>query len=168
VAAVPERSLRILQVNTFDVGGGAATVAWSLFTAYRERGHRSRLAVGQKRSNDPDVLEVPHPALHGRWSAFWREQHQRLQQQRGQSRRPLSVGRVARGLAHVLGEPERVLDQFRGVEDFHFPGSREIMRRAPLEADIVHGHNLHGSYFDPRQLPTLSHRVPVVLTLHDA
>jgi glycosyltransferase involved in cell wall biosynthesis len=34
--------------------------------------------------------------------------------------------------------------------------------------EIVHAHNLHGGYFDLRQLPRLSQRVPFVLTLHDA
>jgi glycosyltransferase involved in cell wall biosynthesis len=34
--------------------------------------------------------------------------------------------------------------------------------------DIVHCHNLHGYYFDPRVLPRLSRQLPVVFTLHDA
>ena len=32
----------------------------------------------------------------------------------------------------------------------------------------MHMHNLHGGYFDLRELPYLTHRVPTVITLHDA
>ena len=32
---------------------------------------------------------------------------------------------------------------------------------------MIHGHNLHGGYFDLRQLAPMSHRLPVALTLHD-
>jgi glycosyltransferase involved in cell wall biosynthesis len=38
----------------------------------------------------------------------------------------------------------------------------------PERPDIVHCHNLHGSYFDLRALPWLSQQVPTILTLHDA
>jgi glycosyltransferase involved in cell wall biosynthesis len=33
---------------------------------------------------------------------------------------------------------------------------------------IVHAHNLHGGYFDLRQLPRIARSLPTVLTLHDA
>src|SRR5690349_6453727 len=52
------RPLRILQINTLDLGGGAEKVAWNLFRAYRQRGMESWLAVGNKRSNDPGVLPI--------------------------------------------------------------------------------------------------------------
>ena len=53
--------MRILQVSPADVvGGGAEKIAWNLFTVYRELGHDSRLAVGHKRSSDPDVHELSH------------------------------------------------------------------------------------------------------------
>src|SRR4029078_887423 len=40
------RRLNILQVNTFDVGGGAEQVAMNLLRSYRARGHGSWLALG--------------------------------------------------------------------------------------------------------------------------
>lgn len=61
------RRLGILQVSTFDTFGGAARVAWGLFQAYRRRGHDAWLAVGERRSDDPDVF--PIPAADGRWRA---------------------------------------------------------------------------------------------------
>jgi glycosyltransferase involved in cell wall biosynthesis len=53
-----ERPLTILQLSTSDVGGGAEGVALSLHRLYREMGHHSILAVGEKRSDDPDVLAI--------------------------------------------------------------------------------------------------------------
>jgi len=68
---VVERPLTILQVNTADIGNGADRVAWNLFQAYREKGHRSSFAVGYKRSEDPDIFLLPnHPSLNP-WTWFW-------------------------------------------------------------------------------------------------
>jgi glycosyltransferase involved in cell wall biosynthesis len=50
--------LRIVQVSTFDVAGGAAKVAWKLHEKFRQRGHESVLVVGWKQSLDPDVLAI--------------------------------------------------------------------------------------------------------------
>ena len=55
-----ENHCNILQVNTRDVGGGAEKVAADLFCAYRSLGYGSRLAVGYKSGDDPDVLRIPH------------------------------------------------------------------------------------------------------------
>jgi hypothetical protein len=76
-------SLRILQVSTSDIHGGAEKVAWDLFTSYRARGHRSWLAVGQKRSNDPDVLQIPNQERRGRGYHFFQRIASRLQQVNG-------------------------------------------------------------------------------------
>ena len=161
---MPERQLRILQVSTDEIHGGAAKVARDLFTAYRERGHVSWLAVGEKRSHDPDVLLIPNREARGAWYRFWQRAGSRL--------RPGSTAQPEAGLwprlTRALSEPARWLDSFRGIEDFHFPGSRRLLDLTPSEPQVVHCHNLHGGYFDLRLLPHLSRRVPVVLTLHDA
>ena len=62
------RRLRILQVSTYDVSGGAEKVAWDLFDTYRTRGHGSWLAVGTRRSADPDVLPIEHDAHRTPWA----------------------------------------------------------------------------------------------------
>jgi glycosyltransferase involved in cell wall biosynthesis len=161
---VPERPLRILQVSTYDIHGGAAKVAWNLFAAYRARGHASWLAVGEKRSEDPDVLLIPNQALRGRWYHFWHQAGSRLH--------PTSssppAARLLRRLINGLAEPARRIDVFRGVEDFHFPGTRGLLTLTSQRPDLVHCHNLHGGYFDLRLLPWLSQQLPVILTLHDA
>jgi glycosyltransferase involved in cell wall biosynthesis len=159
-----EQSLRILQVSTFDTIGGAEKVAWNLFQAYRARGYGSWLAVGHKLGNDADVWVIPNSGLHGRWTRFWWGLHSHLQSQQRQSQAVLRLG----GLAQALAEPGRALDHHRGIEDFHFPGTWQLLKLAGPWPDIVHCHNLHGEYFDLRALPYLSQQVPMVVTLHDA
>jgi len=159
-----ERRLAILQVNTRDAGGGAEHVVRNLFEAYRAAGHRSHLAVGYKRSRDPDVSRIDHgtegPMLRRlAWRVF-----QGLQPFYG---RVPGVRRACRA-AHDLASAERRCHRISGLEDFDYPGSRRIDAAAPFEPDLIHMHNLHGSYFDLRALPAISRRFPTVLTLHDA
>ena len=160
--SVAERPLRILQVGPADLAGGAERVAWNLFLAYRACGHLSWLAVGRKRSPDPDVLRIPDPD--GGWFQFWQRAHSRLQPLEASAQGARLLSRLARRLA----EPGRFLDERLGRESFRFPGSRALLRFAPQRPDVVHCHNLHDAYFDLRTLPWLSQQLAVVLTLHDA
>lgn len=50
--------MRILQVSTMDLNGGAEKVAWKLHHAFRARGHDSILVVGVKRSGDEHTIEL--------------------------------------------------------------------------------------------------------------
>lgn len=157
-----QRRLNILQVSTRDILGGAEKVAWNLFQAYLQRGHDSWLAVGRKLSDDPRVLIIPNEESRSRWPRMCHKTQHRLQRLgfRG-------ISRLARWLS-LLGEPQRFLDKWQGIEDFHFPGTASLLDCPPHRPDIVHAHNLHGEYFDLRCLPWLSQQVPMVLTLHDA
>jgi glycosyltransferase involved in cell wall biosynthesis len=162
--AEPDRALHILQVSTVDIGGGAEKVAWNLFHAYRERGYVSWLAVGRKRSDDPDVLEIPRLRQSVPWGRPCWILHGRLAPLEGHVRGIWRLRYWLRTLAGGWPEIEREL----GREDFNFPGSRRLLQLAPRQPDVVHAHNLHGDYFDLRILPWLSRQVPVILTLHDA
>ena len=159
-----ERPLRILQVSTVDIKGGAERVAWNLFTAYRARGHSSWLAVGEKRTDDPDVLIIPNQESRGRWHDFFQGVSSRLKQIEPK----LGVKPKLSVLAGNLSEPGRWVDYHLGVENFHFPGTKRLLTVTGIQPDIVHAHNLHGGYFDLRMLPKLSQQVPTVMTLHDA
>lgn len=160
----PEQSLRILQVNTSDIAGGAEKVAWNLLQTYRERGHTSWLAVGNKRSDDTDVLEIPYHRSSVSWARPCWLLHGRLSHFEG---RVPGVRRLRYWLRTLAGGwPE--IDWARGREDFNHPGSRQLLQLSPSRPDVVHVHNLHGNYFDLRLLPQLSHQTPLVLTLHDA
>ena len=157
-------ALRILQVSTSDGGGGAEKVAWNLFQAYRQRGLLSWLAVGYKRSDDPDVLLIPNDAYHSKWARTWAAIGNMLSPFVGKVR---GAWRLQR-LLHSIGQFRRQLEVWFGHEDFDFPGTWRLLDLPPERPDIVHCHNLHGRYFDLRVLPWLSQQVPTVLTLHDA
>ena len=149
--------MRVLHVNTRDSTGGAAKVARMLMEGYRDRGHRSWMAVGVKHLADPDVVAIDNAAAAGPWARPWWRLHDSL---------PLG-SRRARTVAASLAAPGKVVkDQF-GIEDFEYPGTRRLLDLVPEVPDIVHLHNLHGRYFDLRELRRLSQTVPVVVTLHD-
>jgi glycosyltransferase involved in cell wall biosynthesis len=151
--------MRVLQVSSADIRGGAEKVAWNLFSACRARGHESWLAVGDKYTDDPDILLIPNQAERGAWYHFWRAIAGPLEQAV-----PGPLARLAGGIA----SPRRRLDYYLGVEDFHAPGTARLLSLPPRPPDIVHAHNLHGDYFDLRALPWLSQQSSLLLTLHDA
>jgi glycosyltransferase involved in cell wall biosynthesis len=159
------RPLRILQVSTADIGGGAEKIAWDLLQNYRARGESSWLAVGYKRGRDPDVIAIPKLEPDSWWSRFWLNLAKRLKADQGKGNRLSSRARTA---LRTLARPRHELGVRFGVEDFDYPGTKRLLQLAPNKPDVVHCHNLHGGYFDLRFLPWLSYRVPVILTLHDA
>jgi glycosyltransferase involved in cell wall biosynthesis len=152
--------LRILQVSAVDNQGGAAKVATKLFEAYAARGHRSWLAVGVKRSKEANIFSISHaPGARG-WGRPWWSLHDRVRSY---------SGRASRATAFIAS-PQKILDNFRGVENFTFPGTQRLLGLAPEAPDVVHLHNLHGffGYFDLREIQKLSRAVPMVVTLHDS
>jgi len=64
-AAPPRRSLRISLINTVDKKGGAARVAWMLKQGLKARGHRTKMFVGQRYSDDPDVAVITNSDIDG-------------------------------------------------------------------------------------------------------
>lgn len=155
--------MRILQVNTVDIGGGAGNVVWELFRSYRSLGHSCALAVGWKRSEDPNVRIIASDKYRNPWAKL-------CYLVRGL--KPLKVKiwgfRPMQGLLGLIAEPIRFSKRKYGIEDFHYPGSWRVIADSPVQPQIVHCHNLHGGYFDLRTIPWLSHRIPVIFTVHDA
>ncbi|MBF0168528.1 MAG: polysaccharide deacetylase family protein [Alphaproteobacteria bacterium] len=132
--------MKIATLNTLDHEGGAAKIASQLVEGYRRRGHESWLIVGRgKSSEDPFRIVL--------------SEHAASKQETHLFRPNLS---------------QCVTLQKSGRELQDFPESHEIANLLPKTFDILHAHNLHGGYFDLRQLPVLGRRVPIVLTLHDA
>lgn len=155
-----EKELRILQVSTADIGGGAEKVASDLFHAYRRRGFDSSLAVGMKVTADPDVIPIPNESQRSQWAKLWLGPGAKTEA-------PNQVTQLAR-LSMKVAEPWRTVQQLIGREDFDFPGSWQLLKLNRSPPTIVHCHNLHGDYFDLRALPWLTSQLPVFFTLHDA
>lgn len=157
------RPLRILQVNTYDRWGGAEAVCYNLFRMYHQRGLEAYLAAGRKISDNPNVLPISHDKGRGPWYRLWRGLERCLNWIDNYER----LLCWPRNLIVRLSEPARILDALRGIECFRFPGTFYLLDLPPHRPDIMHGHNLHGEYFDLRALPWLSKQMPLVLTLHD-
>lgn len=152
--------MKILQISTADIAGGAESVAFSLFNGYRSLGHNSWLIVGQKNTDDRDVLILPRKSV---IPSFISKKILKFRGSNG-----------AKRIIENLSDPRYLLQQRRGHENFNFPGSWRILDLTPGKPDIVHCHNLHGlflslgGYFDLRMLKWLSRQKPVILTMHDA
>jgi glycosyltransferase involved in cell wall biosynthesis len=160
------RPLRILQVSTTDVNGGAEKIAWDLFQTYRSRGLESWLVVGRKHSDDPEIFPIPIASDHGSWSKLW--QNLAKPSRSIDQKHTCLICRLRSAVFRTLAHPSHELSCRLGLEDFDHPGSKRLLDLVPSMPDIVHCHNLHGGYFDLRVIPWLSRRAPLLLTLHDA
>lgn len=151
-------------MSALDKAGGAEQVAWNLFKGYQAAQMGSWLAVGKKRSNDPNVFVIAKEGEKGWWGQICDGLASLLNPLSGKLR---GVLRLQANIKEV-GKGSDWIADLRGQENFYFPGSKDILKQAPEAPSILHLHNLHGGYFDPRALEKLSTQVPVVLTLHDA
>ena len=134
-----KNKLNILQINTSDKGGGAEGSAFNLFNEYQERGHKSWLAVGNKKSDEENVFIIPNSYKTG-FERYLR----------------------------TFTQSRKISAWFNGMEDFDFSGTRELFDTIPGCPDIVHCHNLHGYYFDLREISAISKKFPLILNLRDA
>jgi glycosyltransferase involved in cell wall biosynthesis len=157
--------MKILQINTKDLGGGADHVAWSLHRGFRAEGHRSWIYVGRKRRDDPQVIQGDNDAYRTDWARTWVSVGNLLSPL---EKRVPGMWRLRDFLTLGVGQPSRWLKILIGHEDFHFPATGHLLDLLPVKPDIIHCHNLHGGYFDLRALPWLSRQAPLVFTLHDA
>lgn len=160
-----EYSFRILQVSTYDIGGGAEKVAWELFQSYRDRGYISYLAVGLKKTDDKNVMQIPNDENRSSWSRFWINCNESLSP--SVRKIPLIRYRFSK-LLMWIGQSQRSYRILQGQEDFDYPGTWKITQLVPFTPNIIHCHNLHRNYFDLRALQWLSHNFPLIITLHDA
>jgi len=155
--------LTILQVSPSDRGGGAEKVALDLHRAYLARGLDSWLALGARHGDIVNTLAIPNTASRSAWARFVLTAAG-LADPAATSGLPRSLQRIAR----LTAEPARYRRVLAGFEDFDSPGTSGLLELPPHRPDVLHLHNLHGAYFDIRELPALASRVPTVLTMHDA
>lgn len=123
-----QKRLSIVHINTDDIAGGAAKIAWKLSENQRIMGHSSKMLVKNRWSNSEHSILIPH-------------------------------------------ETDDVLSERCHKEGwlyYEFQKSHELINHPLIQsADILHFHNLHGGYFSPFAISSLSHSKPVVWTLHD-
>jgi glycosyltransferase involved in cell wall biosynthesis len=146
--------------------GGAEKIAVNLHRAYRARGHRSYVATAQKTSADPHVLRFDNDALRPPIARAL----MRLAAALAPVEKVKGVKRMQNLLRHPLAQPRRTFRRSLGQEDFDFPATRDLLSLPPERPDLLHLHNLHSpaGFFDLRELPALSARIPTFITLHDA
>ncbi len=155
------RPLTVVTVSTADRGGGAERVARELHESYLAAGEDAWLAVGKKRGDDSRTIELPNRARRSAWTRACLTAADALPQR--------SAGFwLARGLREGVAQPARWAARRMGHEDFDFPGTSALLGVGGRRPDVLHLHNLHGGYFDLRQLPRLSAATTTILTLHDA
>ncbi len=158
------KKLRILQVNTHDIYGGAAKIAMGLFRGYREQGQASWLAVKEKGSDDPQVLLISN---HKGLLRGTERTKSLLGIPSGDSpQRSLGLPRLLGLWSWFQGTHAWLARRF-GYEYWNYPESSKLLSLIPGGVDILHCHNLHGEYFDLGALARFSQRLPTFLTLHD-
>lgn len=155
----------ILTVSPSAVGGGAEKVALSLHREYLARGLDAWLALGCGDDSVPQSLQIPNDDARSLWARTLLAPARSLQRRSTRPNDP--AGLLSRAL-RVVAEPRRYSRVARGHEDFDFPETRHLLELPPRVPDVVHLHNLHGSYFDIRELPAISAARPTMLTMHDA
>jgi hypothetical protein len=155
--------MRILIASSTDLGGGAEISAWNLFNSYRNRGHHAWLAVGGKRSDDPNVFPIPNDACRSLWAKLCYGVGYRIES----ILRDRQINRL-NDCIRAISEPRRWLETEMGYEDYKHPGTHRLLELCGAPPDILHCFNLHGGYFDLRALSGLSGRLPVILDLRDA
>ncbi|AFZ34648.1 glycosyl transferase group 1 [Stanieria cyanosphaera PCC 7437] len=155
----------ILQLSTQDISGGAEKIAYTLHHSYLVKGHNSWLAVGTKKSEESNILEIPNDKYRNPWAKLWLKTANPLFPIIEKNRVAWKFHRL---LTQTIGQPKRWLERQLGHEELDFPASIDILNLPPQQPNILHCHNLHGEYFDLRVLPQLSKQIPTILTLHDA
>lgn len=155
------KPLTILNINTHEARGGAACVARQLHRSFLERGHDSWYVVREKNSDDQRVLSISN--REGRWKKACRRLSAAIH-----ARNPEFAAKVHRALVADIGQPLRWLNSILGREDMLYPDTKRILSLLPAKPDVILCHNLHGGYFDLRQLPALCRAAPVALSMHDA
>jgi len=137
------KEMKIVFINTTDNKGGAADLARGLKRGLQKQGYTVTMFVRNKFTDDPNVIQIRKES-----------------------------GALIKLLAKVTGKDvgSFLYNKIHWLlsNDLEFFNNDILMRSKELkEADIVHCHNLHGSYFNLKNLEKISGEKPVVWSMHD-
>jgi glycosyltransferase involved in cell wall biosynthesis len=150
-------TMHIVQINTFDVNGGAEKISLDLHLSFMNRNIESSLLVGQKISLTKGVVEFPKNF----WYVFWDYLLIRIIPKK------ILNKQLIQRLIRWIKDPVLEFNKSLGIENYFYPSTRKTINQLISEIDLIHFHNLHGNYFDLTFLPEISKIKPVLITLHD-
>lgn len=152
-------SMKILQISTIDIGGGAERVAQNLNDGFIHKGIKSVLALGYRKNKNHDSIVMSPQEFTSEDRSIWGRVLWSLLK--------ADPPRFLRKILIRLFHPKKFLFFLLGREFYDFPVSSQILKQIVHHYDIIQCHNLHGHYFDLRILPYLSKKSNLVHTLHD-
>lgn len=149
--------MTILQINSNDIKGGAASVTWKLHNRINAlKGFESFIAVKQKFTIDKNVLLIDNDLKRNIWFKIFNKI----------SKLAIKYSWFLSRFFKKIANPKLFIYKELGKEYFDFKGLSIILKK--IKPDIIHAHVLHGDYIDIRYLAKISNSIPVVITLHDA
>ena len=122
--------MKILSVSMQEWPGGAETSAYNLFLKYKEMGHESWLLVGNKKTEDRNVFEVP------KWTRATFPAQRLYKWSSGTSKFKSKMAKLG-----ILPWLPRYYAAQAGFGDFGAGGCQRVLRLCPSLPDIVHCHN---------------------------
>jgi glycosyltransferase involved in cell wall biosynthesis len=153
--------LNILTINTEALGGGASQIANSLSQFYSISGHTSTFLNALNSDHVQNISRIDNDEFrNSTWKLFHNLMVVCLKRQI-----PL-LPKLFRCLCS-LSEPFRSYHISKGHDDFYQPATSQIPSSLSSVPDVIHAHNLFGDFFDYRQIPRISSKLPFVMTLHD-
>ncbi len=149
--------MKILSINSKDIGGGAEKVAMDLHRYYLALGIDSKMLVGHRKSDFPFVYEIPKTD----WYQLWDKIDKRLLNSQ------IKGAYLIHKLVKDIKAPFLEYAHKTGKENYHYPESCHMVKKLQISEDIVHMHNLHNEYFDLRMLTSIFQKKPLLITMHD-
>jgi glycosyltransferase involved in cell wall biosynthesis len=151
-----KKNLNILQINSSDIRGGAASVAWRLHNSYLKENIVSKFAARYKFSSDQNVIIIENDKQRNLWFQFFFFCSNVIEK---------FSWTISRFLLQIAN-PKLYFYKQQGKEYFDFKGFEKILQ--VVNPNIIHAHVLHGDYFDLEFLSKISNKIPVIITMHDA
>ena len=111
------------------------------------------MCVGRKLSDSKDVIEIENEKYENSWVKI----------NKTLSR---NVKYPYNNFFKMIGIPNW-RSALMGREPMYYPATKNLTFSKEISPDIIHLSNLHGKYFDLRQIPKISSKIPTVLRLSD-